>query len=472
MTTPINEKYLPNCPKPPQKKQSWKFKLKIDSKILLLLIILLILIIPKGLDVFSNNTNSSPYFSHSIGTYDFDDSGQAIIKTLDHGYAIAGSTWSYGNGKSDMWLVKINSQGNVEWNTTFGGQDIERAFTVVQTSDQGFLVGGESYSSSNGSSNIAIAKFSFQGELLWYKILDNPENEVCYDLIEDGDLNLVLTGFSEIENDKDIVVIKLSSFGDLIWQYKFGGRFDDTGYSLVQTSDSAYVITGQTWSFGDGYSDAILLKVNSNGILIWNNTFGSSNREWATDVINTNDGGFAITGSSWSFGNDYRDMLLVKINNLGEQVWSERLGSDKKESAQSLIQCNDGGFFVVGYSVSPLGTINSDILLYKTSDSGEVEWNKTYGGRDHDIAFSVIKNDNLGFVITGITDASWVYPYYGGGDMVILSVNLDGNISDKNISENSNLIDTSIYAIIVIMILVTMKKLINLFKLTRRPKNE
>ena len=472
MTAPINERYLPNCPKPPQRKQSWKLKLKANSKILLLVILILILIIPKGMDIVSNNSHSTNYFTQSIGTYEFDDSGQSIIKTIDHGFAIAGYTWSYGNGKSDMWLVKVNSQGNVQWNTTFGGSEIDRAFSLVQTSDQGFVLGGETHSFSYSDSAILIAKFSYQGELLWHKLLDNPENEVCYDVIEDTDSNIVLTGFSESDGNKDIKIIKLSSLGDLLWQYEYGGELDDIGYSIVQTSDNGYVISGVTWSYGLGNSDAILLKVNEKGTILWNSTYGSENREWAMKVINTNDGGLAISGSSWAFGNDYRDMLLVKTNDLGEQEWSLRLGGAKKESAEGLVQCSDGGYLLAGYSVSPIGTINSDIILYKTSDSGRVEWNKSYGGKEHDLAFSVIKNDNKGFLITGIIDAPWVYPYYGGGNMIILSVDTEGNFGNNLFTEDLLTIDIHIQAIIGTIIIIYLYKLSKYLKSKWRPNIE
>ena len=165
-------------------------------------------------------------------------------------------------------------------------------------------------------------------------------------------------------------------------------------------------------------------------------------------------------------------MLLVKTNDLGEQEWSLRLGGAKKESAEGLVQCSDGGYLLAGYSVSPIGTINSDIILYKTSDSGRVEWNKSYGGKEHDLAFSVIKNDNKGFLITGIIDAPWVYPYYGGGNMIILSVDTEGNFGNNLFTEDLLTIDIHIQAIIGTIIIIYLYKLSKYLKSKWRPNIE
>jgi hypothetical protein len=198
----------------------------------------------------------------------FDDKGYCVQQTTDGGYIITGYTKSFGNGGEDIWLIKTDSNGNEEWNQTFGGSEYDRGYSVQQTTDGGYII----------------------------------------------------TGYTGHYSQRDAWLIKTDSQGNEVWNRTFEwGECSEEGYSVQQTDDGGYIITGQkgTRSFYALLcrSDLRLFKTDSQGNEDWNKTFGGSGYDVGYSVQQTDDGGYIVTGYTESIGNGGDDVWLIKFNN-------------------------------------------------------------------------------------------------------------------------------------------------------------
>jgi len=211
------------------------------------------------------------------------DWAYSLVRTNDGGYVSAGATIPFGAAPSDFWLVKINSDLNVEWNQTYGGPWGDMADSVVQTSDGGYALAGSTWSAS--------------------------------------------TGF-------DFWLVKTDSAGNMLWNQTYGGGKDDWSHTVVQTSDGGYALAGYTNSYGAGRRDFWLVKTDSTGNAVWNQTYGGTDDDEAQSVVQTSDGGYALAGSTLSYGAGSSDFWLVK-SEVGELGFS--MGLSMTDFANSTI---------------------------------------------------------------------------------------------------------------------------------------
>jgi len=300
------------------------------------------------------------------------DWAYSVVQTSDGGYLVAGLTSSFGAGQSDVWLVKTDSAGNMEWNKTYGGAGHDGALSVQKTSDGGYIVAGYSFSFGVGGSN-------------------------------------------------DFWLVKTDANGNTQWSKTYGGTLYDKAWSVQQTTDSGYIVAGVTESFGGGVGDFWLLKTDSSGNKQWDRTFGGERYEEAKSVQQTSDGGFIIAG--WKRIYSYTDFWLVKTDASGNLEWDRIYGGLYDDEAWSVQQTIDGGYIVAGH----MDTWYSGVLswLVKTDPVGNMQWNQTYTG---DRAFSVQQTSDGGYIFAGRagsdfllvkTDSAgktqWIKTYGGSG---------------------------------------------------------
>ena len=188
------------------------------------------------------------------------------------------------------------------------------------------------------------------------------------------------------------------------WTQTYGGAGDDLAHSVIQTIDGGYAIVGRTESYGAGLEDFWLIKTDSVGHMQWNFTYGGTESDEALSLVQTFDGGYAIAGITRSVGTDSGESWLVKTDAGGDLEWSQTYGGKNGDRAYSMVQTADGGYALAGYTES-FGAGLRDFWLIRTDVSGNHVWNKTYGGVNDDVAYSVVQTTDERYVLAGYTDS-------------------------------------------------------------------
>jgi hypothetical protein len=305
-------------------------------------------------------------WSKTYGGTDIDE-GTSVQQTTDGGYIIVGYTYSYGAGSEDVWLIKTDAFGNEIWDKTFGGTGQDYGASVQQTSDGGYIIAGFTYSYGAGSSDIWLIRTDASGNKTWDKI--------------------------------------------------FGGTDEDRGASVQQTSDGGYIITGGTVSYGAGRGDVWLIKTDASGNKVWDQTFGGTEEDWGTSVQRASDGGYIVTGYTFSYGAGDGDVWLVKTDASGNKTWDKTFGGTNGGEGNSVQQTSDGGYIIAGTTSS--GSV--DAWLVKTDAAGKKIWDRTFGGADWDEAWSIQQTSDGGYITVGFTRS------YGAGGVWLIKVDATGN---------------------------------------------
>lgn len=375
---------------------------------------------------------SSELWSQTYGGADIDHV-EAIIQTHDEGFALVGYTDSFGAGYSDFWLVKTDESGNMAWNRTYGGVDFDIAYSLVETLDMGYVIVGETSSFGAGASDFWVIKVDGLGNVLWNKTYGGTGFEGATSIIQTSDGGFAIAGnigFQSVDFQMfDFWLVKTDSYGNLEWNQTYGQADRDFVHSLVETSDGGFALAGSSGaSFSAGPADFWLVKTDLNGNMEWNVTFGGADFESAYSLIELSDEGFVLAGYTCSFGAGGADALLVKTDNFGNVVWNKTYGGTSDDRAHSLVEVSDGGFAMAGRTLS-FGD-NCDFWLIRTAADGTVHWNQTYGGADFDVAYSLVQTSDMGFALAGETKS------FGAGsiDYCLIKTN------EQGITEFSSLI--------------------------------
>ncbi len=324
-----------------------------------------------------NSLGDTLWLKH-YGTDSLEQANQ-IIQTVDGGYATIGLSTGYWSSYRNIYLVKTTNTGIVAWTKQIGGQGQENGTAIVQTVSGEYFIGGTSSYNSNGLFDFYLVKTDVNGDTLWTKKYGGVQNEEANSMRQTSDGGFILSGYSESFSfgSKDFYLVKTNSLGDTLWTKHYGGSLVEISKSVRQTSDGGYIMTGYSQSFGISTENMYVIKTNSIGDTLWTKTYGQVGRySWGNDIIQTTDGGYAVTGliKTASTNGGY-DLYLVKIDVSGNVQWEKEFKIEPTNTAytssdgRSILQTSDGGFAISGAWFS--GS-TYELLFIKTDNNGTV----------------------------------------------------------------------------------------------------
>jgi len=343
------------------------------------------------------------------------DIGYSVVQTNDGGYAIAGKTIETGETSSDVYVLKTDSLGIYSWGTTCGGGSNDIGYSIIQTTDSGYVIGGVY------GNLFRLIRLDSSGSVVW-TIGAAHTHSAFYSILQETG-GYILAGYINWSGGDVYLVKRNNSTGHEIWHYSFGGTAYDEGRSIQKTLDGGYIIAGYTSSFGSG-EQVYLIKTDPEGSPIWTRAYGGTNDDRGYSVLETPDGCYIIAGYTNSFGAGSYDFYLLKIAVWGDTLWTRTFGGSGADSAFSVVQAPDGGFVIAGFT-SSFGAGGSDVYLVKTNSEGYMMWDTTFGGTGNDGAYSIAATADGGYIITGYTCS------FGSGNEDIYLIKID-SIPDVN----------------------------------------
>ena len=401
------------------------------------------------------------------------DTAYSIVNTFDGNVAVLGFTSSTDgdiNNKSlnvnDYWLMKIDPEGNLLWNKTYGGTDDDRGQKLVQTQDGGFAMAGFSKSSDGDASNNEgfhdnwLVKTDNSGNFIWEKSYGFAGNDHAYALVETQDNGFFMAGSldaissgglgntSKSSNNSKAVLHaggeywchKLDAQGNVEWQRFFGGTSDDRAFGTIQANDGGYIVTGLSESNdlditnNRGNYDYWVIKLNSTGDILWEKSFGGTGIDQSRSVVKTEDNGYIIAGNSFSEDIDVEgnygssDFWLVKIDDNGNTVWKKNYGGFDFDLATNIKKSRDG-YVVSGYSQSSNNDLkenygDNDFWVIKINERGDLLWEKNFGGSALDLAYDVVESPAGDIYVVGETESTDfdILENKGGKDLLIVKI--------------------------------------------------
>ncbi len=254
----------------------------------------------------------------------------------------------------------------------YSGSNWEYASSVVQTNQGGYVVAGYTWSFGAGNSDFLLLNLNPDGSLAWAKTYGGSNDDYAYSIIKTMDGEYVVAGWTESfgMGYSDFLILKIDQNGAILWGWTFGDVNQDECYSIIQTPDGGFALAGWTTSFGAGAADLLVLKLNPDGSLAWARTFGGASYEWAYSINNTADGDYVVTGETFSFGMGDDDFIMLKLAPDGSLIWARTFGRTKGDEAFSVIQTSDGGYVFAGWAeFFALG--NWDFLVLKVDENGD-----------------------------------------------------------------------------------------------------
>lgn len=365
------------------------------------------------------------------------DEAYSVWETTDGGFVIAGRTNTLGSGSYDIWLLKLDSAGDTMWTETYGGADRELGWSVEQTPDGGYIIGGGTETYAVGGEDFYMVRTDSAGDVLWTQVYGGVEDDELESLTQTPDGGYVMTGKTNSfgAGNGDFWVLKTDVAGDTSWAKTYGGAASDRPYEVRPTSDGGFIVAG--W-IGDNGFDVYAVKTDASGNAEWEKTWGYADYDGGEGVRQTTEGGYVIVAGTAPTGEGSEDIWLIKTDALGDTVWSKTYGGPDIDWSYGVVQTSDGSYIITGVTNS-YGAGDFDTYVVRTDSMGDTTWTATYGGAGYDECYEVRQTSDGGYILVGVTGS------FGAGenDVYIIRLETDEEPGVEEDSQDSSLFELS-----------------------------
>ncbi len=306
-------------------------------------------------------------WQRTYGGYSTEEGNSVVLADNDH-YLVVGSTGSFGNGSSDIYVLMLGSDGERLWSMTLGGSGVDRGEQVKRTSDGGYVIVGFTNSSGNGGYDGYMVRLDATGSPLWERTFGGAGWDLLFSVVERPDGGFMAAGetFSNGESDSDAWLVQVTEDGDLVTSWTYGGAQADLSRYLVNCSSGGYALAGACSSDED--QDAWVIRVDDNGDTLWTWTQGGDSLDIAYSITETLDGGFVVVGSTKSFST-YIEGYHFKVDSDGSFAWEWNYGQTHDEETYEVLAMSDGRFLTTGYA-TPDGSSEKDLYILYFNEDG------------------------------------------------------------------------------------------------------
>ena len=353
--------------------------------------------------------------------YGGDDTDRAKgVVALEKGdVAVVGTCKSFGAKQSDICVTRVNAKGKIVWRKMLGGKNMDIAAGISRSADGNILVVGTSRSfSKKRDRDFYVAKISLDGKGIWQNTFGRERAEYGRAIAGTDDGGAIVVGETESFGNgyKDIFIVKINKNGNMVSEAKMGGEKEELVRGLTRTLDGSLVMVGSREIDRVGDSDFFVLKMDQNGKKIWARTYGGEYEDILNGVTPTLDGGIVAAGSTRSWGSKQTDLTVLKFSKEGKLIWHKIYGYKRYDFANAVTVTRDGDFIIAGGTDS-MGEGVYDIYVIALDRNGELFWSGLYGDRNTDIAHGVTRTSDGSIVVVGESDS-----YSNAKDFFLLKI--------------------------------------------------
>ncbi len=332
-----------------------------------------------------------------------------MVHCADGGYAFVGYTESFTEGAKNIWALRTDNDGNVIWANSFGNTSgDDTGMSIVECENGDFIIGGFSYIGAN--SDARVDRLDKDGNLLWTTLVGlAATDDIFVDIIETTTNSIIAIGQTSSwgAGGLDVLALCLDANGNEIWMRTYGGGSDDHSNSIVECDEGGFAILGYTMSYGEGLFDYWLLRLDIDGILLWDYTYGGLNSDQGIDLVQNVFGGFVLAGQSRSFGDVNGDFWVMCVDSSGNEIWNATYPAGGIDFASGIVECARGGYAVIGI-IDYISGVDKASLVRIDTDGTQL-WRGFYYGSKIDHCYSIAEIYPEEFALAGYTSS------YGAG---------------------------------------------------------
>ncbi|HYV95360.1 MAG TPA: T9SS type A sorting domain-containing protein [Chitinophagales bacterium] len=413
--------------------------MKIITCRLSIIFFLVLLTIAASGQIIFQKTFSKP----QIGGFWSTSTTSNSVQTFDGGYAVMATTGFVAPDGPNVFLLKTDEYGAVQWTLDVGDTLLNEAMRFQQTSDSGFIISGcTAKPDNNGFYQLHLLKVNAVGELVWSKYYtkggcaESPGHYVQ----QTRDGGFIVTGEAGVADStctwsRWIFLLKTDPDGTLEWSKIFSAAGDDMGSCVQQTVDGGFIVGG---TIGDSYTDndIALIKTDSAGNLEWSKRIGGASCDEAYSVKQTKNQGYVVTGYTKSFDPINFKGFILKIDLTGNVQSFKTFESYPEESGADIELTNDGGYLIAGTRADTL----AHGFIIKLDSLENLQWSKSFTGLLYNGFSSVHSTNDGGFILSGLG----VESQGGYAKINLLKTDGEGNTVCDMIDDSTKLLDEAI----------------------------